>query len=278
LRGFPSTIFVNQSSVISLTVDLTNLNATGINEFFVYRVDSRTKVVGSVPVVSLFDIGSGAGNDTTAGDLIYSNVIAVQSTIVGESIGFQAVPVIRGVPNVNSSLTFLNLNVTTSIPGNESRTNSSIVAGRIDGLVLKITYQWPADKKDLDSGTLFLGRRVGFSCGTSPYMNFTGDDTGLGGQETVNVFLGQAFRAGAWRNWTIVNVTAGWYTSPHRGPASVSLSTLQIFGNGTFVNDNNLISFGIDPGVQTGCASKTVATVNITSEGNVTIINVKQIK
>lgn len=278
LKGFPNTIFVNESSVVSLSVDLTNLNATGINEFYVYRVDSMTKVVGSVPIVSLFDVGSGAGNDTIAGDLIYSNVIAVQSMFVGESIGFQAVPVVRGVPTVSSPLTFLNLNVTYSIPGNKRETNSSLIAGRIDGLVLQVTYKWPADKRDLDSGTLFLGRRVGYACGSSPYMNFTGDDTGLGGQETVKVFLGQAYRAGAWKNWTTVNVTAGWFGSPHRGPASVSLSTLQIFGNGTVVNDNNLISFGVDPGVQSGCATKTVATANITSEGNVTIINVKQIK
>jgi hypothetical protein len=278
LRGFPSTISVDQSSVISLTVDLTNLNATGISEFYVYRVDSSTRVVGLEPIVSLLDVGSGAGNDTIAGDLIYSNVIAVQSTFVGESIGFQAVPVIGGVPNVNSPLTFLNLNATYSIPRSESRTNFTIAAGRIDELVLKITYKWPADKEDLDSGTLFLGRRVGFACGTSPYMNFTGDDTGLGGQESVDVFLGKAFKAGGWRNWTIVNVTAGWYGTRHRGPASVSLSTLQILSNGIVVNDNNLISFGIDPGVQNGCANKTVATANITVAESATTIDVKLIK
>jgi hypothetical protein len=278
LTGFPTTIFVNESSVLSLSVDLTNLNTTGIDKFFVYRVDSKTKVVGSVPIVSLFDVGSGAGNDTIAGDLIYSNVIAVQSTFVGESIGFQAVPVIQGVPDKISPVAFLNLNVTSSIPGKKNKTNSSLVAGRIDGLVLKITYKWPADKRDLDTGTMFLDERVGYGCGSSPYMDFTGDDTGLGGQETVNVFLGQSYLAGAWNNWTTVDVNAGWYLLPHRGPASVSLSTLQIFGNGTVVNDNNLISFGIDPGVQSGCANKTVATANITSEGNVTIIDVKQIK
>jgi hypothetical protein len=53
---------------------------------------------------------------------------------------------------------------------------------------------------------------------------------------------------------------------------------MQIFDNGTVVNDNNLISIGIDPGVQDQCADKVVAIANITSMGDVTIIDVKQNK
>jgi hypothetical protein len=59
---------------------------------------------------------------------------------------------------------------------------------RIDGLVLVIDseYTWPADKRDLDTGTFFLGAGVGFDCSESdslPYINFTGDDVAFGGKE-----------------------------------------------------------------------------------------------
>jgi hypothetical protein len=88
---------------------------------------------------------------------------------------------------VDSALTFLNLNVTSSVTRVKDTPpepdSFSVEAGRIDGLVLKINYKWPAIKKDMDSGTTFLGTRVGFKCGTSPYLNFTGVDTGLRGEK-----------------------------------------------------------------------------------------------
>jgi hypothetical protein len=271
-NGFPNTIVVNESYDVVLTVNLTDKDATDIDEFYVYRVDSKTNVVGPDVVLSLKDVGSGIGNDTIAGDFIYSNEIEVRSTFAGESIGFKAVPVIRGVPNVNSSLTFLNLNVTYSVASEIPPETDTIEAGRIDGLVLKITYSWSADKKDLDTATTFLGTRVGNKCGSSPYMNFTGDDIGLGGQETVNVFLGQSYKAGLWKNKTTIDMYAGWFGATNRGPATVSLSTYQILRNGTIVNDNNLIFFDIDPGLQIGCADKPHYRATISSMGSTTIV------
>ncbi len=51
-------------------------------------------------------------------------------------------------------------------------------------------------------------------------------------------------------------MNVGWIREPYRGPASLTLSTFQIFGNGTVVDHNNLISFELNPGVQGGCAVK----------------------
>jgi von Willebrand factor type D domain len=275
-QAWPSLVLVNQSTIVSLTVNLTGVitAATGIEEFLVFRVDPVTRVVGTQPIVSLNDVGSGAGNDTTAGDFVFSAVIAVRSTMAGESFSFRAVPVIGGVRESASPFALTALNAVRSysiqsglvdvVPVN-STFPLNLQASTVDGLVLVIEYSWPADKRDLDTGTFFLGAGVGFSCGAKrPYMNFTGDDTGLGGKETVTIELGKAANDGNWTTSTFVDLNAGWYRPPDRGPASISMFTRQDFPDGTKVNGNNLVSFVVDPGVQSGCASTKVAVARVT--------------
>jgi von Willebrand factor type D domain len=275
-RAWPSLVLVSQSTIVALTINLTSMitAATGIDEFLVFRVDPVTRVVGTQPIVSLNDIGSGAGNDTTAGDFVFSNVIAVRSTVAGEFFSFRAVPVVRGVQNATLPFALTALNAVRSysnqsglvavVPIN-STFPLNLQANTVDGLVLIIEYTWPADKFDLDTGTFFLGAGVGFSCGTQrPYMNFTGDDTGFGGKERVTIQLGKAANDGNWTASTFVDLNAGWFGPPDRGPASVSMFTQQDLPDGTKVNGNNLVSFVIDPGVQSGCASTKVAVARVT--------------
>jgi archaellum component FlaF (FlaF/FlaG flagellin family) len=77
------------------------------------------------------------------------------------------------------------------------------------------------------------------------------------------VKLGDAFAQNEWIGTTpvrTVTLTAGWFGTDH-GVATVTLSTRRVLTNGISVNDNNAISFGIDP--TTGSWTLPVATVTV---------------
>ncbi len=64
-----------------------------------------------------------------------------------------------------------------------------------------ITYCWPADQPDLDTGMTFLNTKVGFRCGfENEFISFSGDDTTLGGRETVRILLGASFSDNQWNS------------------------------------------------------------------------------
>jgi hypothetical protein len=269
-RARPNTILVNRSSLVTLTVNLTGLDATGINEFRVYRFDPLSLLPGDSPIVSLRDDGSGKGDDSVARDFVFSNTLALRSDRVNERFGFQAVPVIGQALSFASPLKVTTADAVRSILGTsmENPITRLLTAESVEGLVLVVEYSWPADKNDLDTGTFFLGSSVGYGCdGESPYMSFTGDDTGLGGKETVTVALGQSFKETQWANETSVVLNAGWFQPPHRGPASIAISIRYDFTNGTRL-DGGLVSFVVDPGVQSGCSSTEVAVARISSSGS----------
>lgn len=120
--------------------------------------------------------------------------------------------------------------------------------------------------------TKFLDESVGFSCGqgNGTYVLFEGDNTGLGGVETVVVLLDRAKKDGLWTTATTVSLYAGWFlVREGRGPASLSMSLRnsisgdQISGTGT--------SRAINPGIQQECADTLVATLNVAMGSKVTI-------
>jgi hypothetical protein len=282
-RATPAAILVNTSVTVALTVNLTGeliTDVRNITEFVVYRVNSQTFEVGTTAIIALRDIGFGVGTDTVAGDLIFSNILATSSETVGESFSFRAVPIIGGVEYKSSLFVFTALNAVRSysresgIGGNNADPVGIINADTIEGLTLVIEYSWPADQRDLDTGTVFLGSTVGYLCGGSvPYIFFSGDDTKIGGKETVKVRLGISFNEGQWVDEVFVDLNAGWFGSNDRGPASVTAYTERDLGGGTPVVGNNAVSFVIDPGFQSGCASTKVgvAKVLIGTNGNVMI-------
>ena len=98
-RAVPATVIVDVPVNVALTVNLTDAasDMSDIEEFLVYRVNSTTREVGDASIVALQDTGLGVGEDTEAGDLVFSNVLAVLSTIAGETFSFQAVPVVQEV-------------------------------------------------------------------------------------------------------------------------------------------------------------------------------------
>lgn len=96
----PPTIVVNTNINADITVDLRDSGIVpgSIDEFNLYRVNSDTGVPNASPSLVLSD-----GD----GDLVYSNTLAILSTIAGESFSYRAVAVIGGV-ETSTSFTKLN--------------------------------------------------------------------------------------------------------------------------------------------------------------------------
>jgi hypothetical protein len=156
----------------------------------------------------------------------------------------------------------------------------------VQGLVLHITFSWSVDSvltddslnpltADLDGGVYFLGNGQGLFCNpqSSTYMSFSGDSYGPNGSENFDVYLGKSFADRQWNESTAVELRAGWVESDF-GQAVVTMSTSRVLTNGTMVNDNNSISFGIRPriGQYNVCAPPVAtATVDIGLNGQVSI-------
>ena len=105
---------------------------------------------------------------------------------------------------------------------------------------------------------------MGFSCGSSKYMTFTGDDTSAGGAETATVKLFESFTAGGWTTTVDVAARAGWF-SPAKGsgPATVTVA----LKHKTTGELKGAIQRSINPGAQSGCATTVVGRATATVEG-----------
>lgn len=128
---------------------------------------------------------------------------------------------------------------------------------------INIQYTWPLTEEDLDTGTTFLNQHVGYACGGSNYMSFSGDDTSAGGQETIIVDVSAAQRDGAWQNTTQVLLRAHWYARNSPTTATVTVS-LRDKATGALRGAQQKI---FQPGTWTGdsCASDDVGVVSITA-------------
>jgi hypothetical protein len=129
---------------------------------------------------------------------------------------------------------------------------------------LVLTYTWPESQKDLDTGTKFLSKTVGYRGSGSPYMSFSGDDTSYGGVETIVVDLYKAFRDGGWNDQTIVDAVAGWYVPAQgSGPALLTVG-MKRKSDGQVKNSSQKT---INPGSQSGLATTLVGQAKITEFG-----------
>jgi hypothetical protein len=100
------------------------------------------------------------------------------------------------------------------------------------GRILKITYDWAGTgMADLDTGTEFLGSKVGYDCpGGGSYMRFiTGDDTGVNGKELVEIEVDRALADGAWTSTVLINLFAHWYPagSDKQGTITIKAKTVK---------------------------------------------------
>jgi len=189
---------------------------------------------------------------------------------IGQVDAFTAVPIFAGRPDFDSPMRFTCLDaISTDDTAVCSDTPAPIGGGgnttvpSFDNLELIIQYTWPADQSDLDTGTAFLGTRVGYDCGSSPYMSFSGDDTSSGGSETIIVRIDEALQNGAWTDTATVFLRAGWYSpAGGSGPADArialrdGITQQEVSGTGHFIV--------YDPGVQGECAATTVGQAVLT--------------
>lgn len=139
------------------------------------------------------------------------------------------------------------------------KASSSSSASACDALL--ITYDWSeTSSRDLDTGTLFLGTKVGWSCGNgNAYITWGGDNTGSNATETVTVYFRNALNAGLWTNVTSVTLYAGWYSpAGGSGPARVRARCL---------SGGPEQSISISPGSQNNCASTYVGQITIWKNG-----------
>lgn len=252
LQAKPALIQVGSPFNVEFTVDLRTLGTLPVDleSFQLYRVNSEARYVGFDSVVTLLDVGSGIGRDLVANDGIFSNVLAMRSDYPGEWFGFRAVPVLGGVEDPASLLAFESLNLVRSYSvesgiGENATSGGSFTAGSLTApnaseLVVFIEYTWPLDQSDLDTGTEFLGKTVGFACDArngTQYLNWIGDDAGFGIRELVTADLGRALVAGEWTGSTTIELNSAWFPGSS-GPATVSV----------YVQVGTVVSFAFDPG------------------------------
>jgi len=282
----PEMIPTNTSVSIAISVDVSSLPRVkfgNLNGFAIYRCDPTTGIPFSSAVVRLADSGSGTGADQFPGDFIFSAALALVSSVPDEVFAFQAVPVFNDTEDrfgLGRHLVMTKLNAVTSYQGNETIVidgGGNFTLETLSGVSLIITYSWPADIPDLDTGTEFLGSTVGYDCGyESTYINFSGDNTDLGGSETVIVLLGKFYDETNYTRGTenIINLNAGWYTGNNgTGPALVSIYVEQNDASNDKIWRSTTLTTAINPGYQDSCASTKVATVTVVDDGqNVTFI------
>jgi hypothetical protein len=156
------------------------------------------------------------------------------------------------------------------------RTFGSFRSSSVQDLVLFITYSWSVTRQfaDLDGGMYFLGIGRGYDSWPSndPYMSRTRDGRGATDREEFNVKLGKALADGKWNGSTTVQLRASWYGRDD-GQANATLSTKRVLPNGTAINDNNAISFGIDPALGDTIVASATVTVGVGGTVTITVTN-----
>ena len=134
-----------------------------------------------------------------------------------------------------------------------------------DEYELAVKYGWEGTgMADLDTRTEFLTESVGWSCGDSgTYVAWLAggdgemDDTSVDGFERVDVRVDLARTNGQWTSSVNIELYAGWYIpAGGSGDATVTVTYRGITASKT-----------ISPGSQNNCASTSVGTITVYSDG-----------
>lgn len=273
LVAIPDLIVAGVSTAVSLNLDLSRLSEVpdGLDGFAIYRLDPATLNAGTTALLRLRDVGSGIGLDTDGDDLVFANSLSLLADTAGMRFGFQAVPMINGVADPSSPLVFSSANVVRSYSavsgiGGGQDGQQILRVESIDKLLVIVKYSWSKDQTDLDTGTAFLGAKVGYLCGnTGETMNFSGDDTSVEGDEVIMIRLGQTYKAGNWRSTTLIGLHAGWFHGLGSGPATVTVQAAQAEdGSWEATPLSRTLTFAINPlANQDGCSSFKVGTIAV---------------
>lgn len=151
----------------------------------------------------------------------------------------------------------------------------AVQCNMVSDALLYVEYTWPSgttSMHDLDTGTEFNGRQVGFGCGDSDnfmyFYDLYEDSTGAS-SENVIVNLALAREEGVWANQTVIMLRAAWFRfgdSPPQapGPATVTISLLNRHTGVVFGSQQAIIF----PGQWSGCSRTTrVGAVVATATG-----------
>jgi len=270
----PSVVRTGVSVSILISIDLRGDDdiPAGLEHFDIYRVNPESGEQDGTIIVMLMD---------NLEEGLFSSELALASDVAGEVFGFRAVPSIDGTPDPNSSLVFTAISAVRSYSddsgiGGDEDGGGTITVASLEDTNLIVQYSWPADQNDLDTQTSFLDGSVGFGCFPSnPYLEFSGDNTGLGGEEVVTVKVGLALddEAIALDAAVDVGLFAGWYSSAGGSGPALVCTYLVDETSGLEIPETRLV-LPVDPGTQSGCSSTAVGKVEIVisaAEASVTL-------
>jgi hypothetical protein len=134
--------------------------------------------------------------------------------------------------------------------------------------ILEIVYDWSgSSSRDLDTGTTFLGTKVGWSCGNgNSYIHWNGDNTSQGASEHVLIYFKKSLDDKKWSGSETVYLAAGWYSpAGGSGPAHVRV---QCYTDPEALEPQEK---QISPGSQNNCASTNVGSVTLHEDGTFTL-------
>lgn len=134
--------------------------------------------------------------------------------------------------------------------------------------LLTIVYSW-TDQPDLDTTTGFMGETVGWPGPYSTnYMNHTGDDQTLGGNETVAVDLALAWADGVITDTAVITCAADWFPggdddtatapnpNPGTGPAYIEVTY-----------KGNSMGKSINPGSASPASTLVIPQITVSADG-----------
>lgn len=281
----PRSVLAGTNSIVKITLDVSAFPPgvlEGLEKFVMTEIDPETNLPKG-NTYELFDNGFTDRGDAEAGDFIFSNLIAIDTKPVGETMSFRAVPVINELEDITSVLTTTGLNIIRSFSkesglGEGGESSASVTVDSIDGVELKVALTW-AGQTDLDTSVEFLGHRVGYSCdaadtiGQSQVIMFGGDTIGAAGTETTLVFLDNSRKLGLWTDATQANVIlrAGWHSSRPANDVPVVLVVVLQDSQTKEELIGTTMTLAVTPGVQDNCAEKMVASLDVKIDDKVTI-------
>lgn len=129
--------------------------------------------------------------------------------------------------------------------------------------IITIIYSW-LNMPDLDTGTEFLGNRVGYGYGTAPYMTWTGDQT-ADGNETITVDLAKAWEDGVISEMTDIICAADWFPPSSSGPATLTVIDSRFGTVFTDIITPGDVTPSITPVAYIRIAANNIPEVNLTS-------------
>lgn len=277
----PSTIQARKNVSIRVTLEVDGVNSSA-TRYALYRLNVQRdrregKRLGYMVKLSPTE------------NIFFANIF-IRSESVGQRLSFRAVPEISGSETTTSSLYKDAVNAISSYcvvppPIGSPDTDADLVTATpepTDDIVLTrssladvqliVRYSWSSEIEDLDTATKFLTEIGGHLCSPfGQYVQFFGNVETRAGNEFSIVRIGQAESDGQWTDNTKIEFFAGVHNDdPH--PATMRISLLDV--RTREIIEGSTIQENIAPGLASGCANTTVATLLVSKNSDEYTFNV----